>query len=78
VGIRVLTGVAHECCGQTMVMQRDATELLPAGLLFEATHVCLICSLSLSLSALVPHDRVNELRGRRAPGGRAIPSEATP
>lgn len=57
-----------------MVMQRDATELLPSGLLFEATHVCLTCNLSLNLSALVPHDRVNELRGRRALGGRAIPS----
>ena len=73
--MRVLVGAAHECCEATMTLQAEGSEITEPGLLHTARHVCLGCGLTLELSALVPHERVDELRGKRAPGGRAT---ATP
>lgn len=74
--IRVLVGTAHECCNQTMTLQALADELTGLGLLQSALHVCLACGLTLELSCLVPHARIDELRGKRAPGGRPPPAAA--
>lgn len=84
--IAVRLGSVLECCGTAMALQRSAEELTEPGLLFQARHVCLGCAMTIDLAALVPHGKISDLRGKRAPGGRAplaapppeLPSPAPP